>query len=243
MGRKWENIKRSKGKLDQVRGATFSRLAKDIMKAAKEGGPDPEANIRLKAAILNARAENMPNDNIQRAVMRGAGLVEGVRYEEFSYEGYGPGGVAVMVNIVTDNRNRTAGDVRHIFTKNGGAMGETGCVGWMFTKKGIAEIDRSETLISEDDLMMLVLEAGADDLKTTDEHFEITTAPESLDAVMRVLEAAKIPIARGETAMIPTNTVEVAAENEEKLVKLLDLLEEHDDVQNVYSNATFNDEE
>lgn len=243
MGRKWENIKRSKGKLDQERGAVFSRIAKDIMKAAKEGGPDPEANIRLKTAILAAREANMPADNIQRAIRRGAGLEEGIRYEELVYEGYGPGGVAVMMNIMTDNRNRTAGDVRHAFTKAGGALGETGCVGWMFAKKGVVEIDREQTRITEDDLMELVLEAGADDLRTSESHFEIFTAPEALDDVLRALEKAKIPVVRGETAMVPDNTVEVAAEHVEKLARLLDVLEENDDVQNVYTNATFPEEE
>jgi YebC/PmpR family DNA-binding regulatory protein len=243
VGRKWENIKRSKGKLDQERGAVFSRIAKDLMKAAKEGGPDPEANFRLKTAIETARESNMPSDNIQRAIRRGAGLEEGTRYEEFVYEGYGPGGVAIMMNIMTDNRNRTAGDVRFIFTKNGGAMGETGCVGWMFTKKGIIEIDREQTDVTEDDLMMVVLDAGADDIKTAETHFEITTAPESLEAVLRALHAAKIPVVRGETAMIPNTTVEVTGENADKLGRMLDLLEANDDVQNVYSNAQFPDEE
>ncbi|HLN63777.1 MAG TPA: YebC/PmpR family DNA-binding transcriptional regulator [Symbiobacteriaceae bacterium] len=243
MGRKWENIKRSKGKLDQERGAVFSRIAKDLMKAAKEGGPDPEANIRLKTAILAAREANMPNDNIQRAIRRGAGLEDGARYEDLVYEGYGPGGVAVMLNITTDNRNRTAGDVRFIFTKHGGALGETGCVGWMFTKRGVIEIDREQTKIGEDDLMMLVLEAGAEDLKTSEWVYEVFTAPESLDDVLRALESAKIPVASGAIAMVPNNTVEVAPEHEEKLAKMLDLLEEHDDVQNVYSNAVFAEEE
>jgi YebC/PmpR family DNA-binding regulatory protein len=243
VGRKWENIKRSKGKLDQERGAVFSRIAKDLMKAAKEGGPDPEANFRLKTAIESARVANMPNDNITRAIRRGAGLEEGARYEEFFYEGYGPGGVAIMMNIVTDNRNRTAGDVRFIFTKHGGAMGETGCVGWMFTKKGIVEIDREATDVTEDDLMMVVLDAGADDIKTDDSHFEITAAPEALNAVLKALHQAKIPVVRGETAYIPNTTVEVAGETAEKLGKLLDLLEENDDVQNVYSNADFPEDE
>ncbi|HWI66729.1 MAG TPA: YebC/PmpR family DNA-binding transcriptional regulator [Symbiobacteriaceae bacterium] len=243
MGRKWENIKRSKGKLDQERGAVFSRIAKDLMKAAKEGGPDPEANFRLKTAIETARESNMPSDNIQRAIRRGAGLEDGARYEEFVYEGYGPGGVAIMMNIMTDNRNRTAGDVRFIFTKNGGAMGETGCVGWMFTKKGIVEVDREQTDVTEDDLMMIVLDAGADDLKTSESHFEITTPPEALEAVLRALHAAKIPVVRGETAMIPNTTVEVTGENADKLDRMLGLLEENDDVQNVYSNAQFPDEE
>jgi len=243
VGRKWENIKRSKGKLDQERGAIFSRIAKDLMKAAKEGGPDPEANFRLKTAIEAAREANMPADNIHRAIRRGAGLEEGARYEEFTYEGYGPGGVAIMMNIMTDNRNRTAGDVRHIFTKHGGAMGETGCVGWMFTKKGIVEIDREQTDITEDDLMMIVLDAGADDIQTSDSLFEVTTAPESLEAVLRALHAAKVPVVSGETAMFPNTTVEVTGEHADKLGRMLDLLEENDDVQNVYSNARFPDEE
>lgn len=242
MGRKWENIKRSKGKLDQVRGATFSRIAKDILKAAKEGGPDPEANIRLKTAILNARVANMPNDIIHRAILKGSGQLEGARYEEFSYEGYGPGGVAVMMNIMTDNRNRTAADVRHIFTKNGGSLGETGCVGWMFAKKGQVAVDRSQTRVTEDDLLAIVLDAGAEDLNTTESHFEITTAPDDLDAVLRALEQARIPVERGETAMIANTSVAIKGEQAEKLVKLLDLLEEHDDIQNVYSNAEIDDE-
>jgi YebC/PmpR family DNA-binding regulatory protein len=242
VGRKWENIKRSKGKLDQERGAIFSRIAKDLMKAARESGPDPEANFRLKIAILYARDANMPADNIQRAIRRGAGLEEGARIEEFVYEGYGPGGVAVMMNIATDNRNRTAGGVRHAFTKAGGSLGETGCVGWMFTKKGLVDVDREATKVSEDDLMMIVLEAGADDLKTTESHYEITTAPEALDDVLRALEKAGIPVERGETAMVPNTTIEVPDEVAEKLGKMLDVLEELDDVQNVYTNAVFPDE-
>lgn len=243
MGRKWENIKRSKGKLDQARGATFSRVTKDIMKATKEGGPDPEANIRLKTAILNARKVNMPNDNIQRAILKASGQLEGVRFEEIVYEGYGPGGVAITMNAVTDNRNRTAADLRHAFTKHGGGLGETGCVGWMFTKQGVVEIDRSATDITEDDLMMLVLDAGAEDLKTTETHYEITTSPESLDDVLRALESGNVPVERGETAMLPTTLTEVEGENAEKLVKLLDLLEEMEDIQNVYSNAVLPDDE
>jgi YebC/PmpR family DNA-binding regulatory protein len=239
VGRKWENIKRGKAKLDQARGAAFSQVAKDIMKAAREGGPDPEANFRLKVAIETAREVNMPNDNIQRAIQRGAGLVEGIRYEDFDYEGYGPGGVAVMMNISTDNRNRTAAEVRHAFTKAGGAMGETGCVSWMFTKKGVVHIDRSLTKVSEDDLMMLALEAGADDLQADAESFEITTAPEALDGVLRALKNAKIPVASGDTEMVPNNTVELSGEHAEKMFKLLDVLEENDDIQNVYHNAEF----
>jgi YebC/PmpR family DNA-binding regulatory protein len=243
VGRKWENIKRSKGKLDQERGAVFSRIAKDLMKAAREGGADPEANFRLKIAILTARQSNMPSDNIERAIRRGAGLEEGSRIEEFAYEGYGPGGVAVMMNIATDNRNRTAAEVRHAFTKAGGSLGETGCVSWMFTKQGLIDVDRSATKVTEDDLMMIVLDAGADDLKATEDYFEITTAPENLDSVLRALEQAKIPVERGETAMVPNATVEVTGEVAEKLGRMLDVLEENDDIQNVYTNATFPEDE
>jgi YebC/PmpR family DNA-binding regulatory protein len=243
LGRKWENIKRSKGKLDQARGATFSSITKLIMKAAKEMGPDPEANFRLKCAIEDARHSNMPNEIVQRAIRRGSGQEGAERLEELVYEGYGPGGVAVTMNVVTDNRNRTAGDVRSAFTKSGGNLGETGCVGWMFNKKGVVEIDRSRTKIGEDDLMLLVLEAGADDLQAHEDLFEITTEPEALNDVLKALNAAKIPVMRGETALIPTTTVEVSGDNAEKLGKLLDFLEEHDDVQSVYSNAVLPDEE
>jgi YebC/PmpR family DNA-binding regulatory protein len=243
VGRKWENIKRGKAKLDQQRGAVFSRIAKDVMKAAREGGPDPEANIRLKAAVLKAREVNMPSDNVQRAIAKGAGLVEGVRYEHVVYEGYGPGGIAVLLHIVTDNRNRTAADVRSYFTKCGGSLGEAGCVAWMFNRQGVTLIDRARTAVSEDDLLALALEAGADDLRAADDQWELTTAPEALDDVLRALEAASVPMVRAEVDMVPSNTVPIAGENLEKLEKLLGLLEEHDDVQNVYTNAEFPDEE
>lgn len=237
MGRKWENIKRSKAKLDQQRGATFSRITKDIMKAAREGGPDPETNFLLKTAVAAARKANMPNENIQRAIARGAGLDSAGRYEEIVYEGYGPGGVAIMMNIVTDNRNRTASDVRHIFSKHGGSLGETGCVSWMFKKRGVIEVDRAEAGIDEDELMMIALEAGAEDLVTSEEDYEIYTAPEALNQVLKELEAAGVPVEKGEVAMVPTTTVNVSGEDADLLLRLLDLLEDHDDVQNVYTNA------
>ncbi|MFO7274155.1 MAG: YebC/PmpR family DNA-binding transcriptional regulator [Bacillota bacterium] len=237
MGRKWENIKRSKAKLDQQRGATFSRLTKDIMKAAREGGPDPETNYLLKAAVAAARKANMPNENIQRAIARGAGLDTSARYDEIVYEGYGPGGVAIMMNIVTDNRNRTAADVRHIFSKHGGSLGETGCVSWMFKKRGVIEIDRSAVQLGEDDLMVIALDAGAEDLVTEEDSYVIYTAPEGLNQVMKQLEAAGVPVEKGEVAMVPTTTVAVSGEQAEQLLRLLELLEEHDDVQNVYTNA------
>ena len=237
LGRKWENIKRSKAKLDQERGATFSRITKDIMKAAREGGPDPETNFLLKTAVAAARKANMPNENIQRAIARGAGLSGADRYEEIVYEGYGPGGVAIMMNIVTNNRNRTAADVRHLFSKHGGSLGESGCVSWMFQKRGVVELDRSQVPVSEDELMMVALDVGADDLQATEDGYEIYTSPEALNQVLKGLEAAGIPVEKGEIAMIPTTTVSVTGEDADKLLKLLDLLEEHDDIQNVYTNA------
>lgn len=241
MGRKWQNIKYSKGKADQERGAVFSACSKDIMKAVKEGGPDPENNFRLKVAILRARTENMPNENIQRSIDRAMGAGEG-RLEEIVYEGYGPGGVAVMLNIVTDNRNRTAADVRHAFTKAGGALGETGCVGWMFTKRGHVIIDRSQTKATEDEVMMVALEAGADDVITDEDSYEILSTPEALNEVLKALEAAKIPVETGETALIPSTHTEIAGDNAEKLIKMLDVLESNDDVQSVYHNAELPEE-
>lgn len=241
MGRKWQNIKYSKGKADQERGAVFSACSKDIMKAVKDGGPDPEANFRLKVAIQRARTENMPGDNIQRSIDRAMGAGEG-RLEETVYEGYGPGGVAVLLNIVTDNRNRTAADVRHAFTKGGGALGETGCVGWMFARRGQVIIDRSRTKATEDDVMMVALEAGADDVIADEETFEILTAPEALNEVLKALEAAKIPVESGETAMIPSTYTAIEGDNAEKLMKMLDVLESHDDIQSVYHNAELPEE-
>jgi YebC/PmpR family DNA-binding regulatory protein len=241
VGRKWQNIKYSKGKADHERGAVFSACSKDIMKAAKDGGPDPEANFRLKVAIQRARTENMPNENIQRSIDRAMGAGEG-RLEEVVYEGYGPGGVAVMLNIVTDNRNRTAADVRHAFTKGGGALGETGCVGWMFARRGQVIIDRSQTKATEDDVMMVALDAGADDVIADAETFEILTAPEALNEVLKALEAAKIPVESGETAMIPSTYTAIEGENAEKLMRMLEVLESHDDIQSVYHNAELPEE-
>ncbi len=242
MGRKWENIKRSKSKLDQQRGATFSRITKDIMKAAREGGPDPNTNFLLKTAVAAARKANMPNENIQRAIARGAGLDSAERFEEIVYEGYGPGGVAIMMNIVTDNRNRTAGEVRHIFSKHGGSLGETGCVGWMFNKRGVIEVDRTQSQIDEDDLMLIALDAGAEDVVTAEDTYEIYTAPETLNQVLKELEAAGVPVEKGEVAMVPTTTVAVSGEEADQLLRMLELLEEHDDIQNVYTNADIGEE-
>lgn len=233
---KWATIKRAKSKIDAQRGKEFSRLAKDIMSAARQGGGNPDANLRLRIAILKARAANMPADNIQRAIAKATGQLEGARVEEIVYEGYGPGGVAIMMEIATDNRNRTAADVRAFFNKYGGNLGETGSVSWMFDKKGVVRIDRTQTPVTEDDLLALALEAGAEDLRTDPDSFEIITAPEDLDAVLGAVEAAQIPVDEAENQLIPKTTVQVSGETAEKLFKLLDALEEHDDVQNVYAN-------
>ena len=239
MGRKWENIKRSKAKLDQQRGATFSRITEDMVeRPPREGGPDPESNFLLKAALAETtRKATCPTRTSSGPSPGGPAWTSAERLEEIVYEGYGPGGVAIMMNIVTDNRNRTAGEVRHIFSKHGGSLGETGCVGWMFRKRGVIEIDRSETQIGEDDLMMIALDAGADDLVTTEEAYEIYTPPESLNQVLKELEAAGVPVEKGEIAMVPTTTVNVTGEAADQLLRLLELLEDHDDVQNVYTNA------
>lgn len=240
---KWAQIKRSKAKIDAQRGKLFSRLSKDIMSAVRQAGPNPDGNLRLKIAIQNAKDANMPAENIQRAILKASGQLEGARMEEAIYEGYGPGGVAIMMEIATDNRNRTAADVRAYFNKLGGNLGETGSVGWMFDKKGVVAIDRSQTRVTEDDLLAAVLEAGAEDIRTSDDRFEVICAPEDLEAVLKALEAAGIPVDEAGTQMLPQTTVTVAGETAQRLVRLLEALEDLDDVQNVYSNADFPDGE
>ena len=240
---KWANIKRTKAKVDAERGKAFSRVAKDIIAAARHGGGNPEANIRLKNAVLKAREVNMPADTIKRAIDKGTGNLPGVRYEEAVYEGYGPAGVAVLLEIMTDNRNRTAGEIRHIFSKHGGNLGESGSVGWMFAKKGVITIDRETNGIGEDDLMLVVLDAGADDMVTSPETFEVITSAEALDGVLEALEKAGVTTESGEVRMVPSTTVEVRGDDARKLLKLVDLLEEHDDVQNVWVNFDIPEDE
>lgn len=240
---KWANIKRTKAKVDAERGKAFSRVAKDIIAAARHGGGNPEANIRLKNAVLKAREVNMPADTIKRAIDKGTGNLPGVRYEEAVYEGYGPAGVAVLLEIMTDNRNRTAGEIRHIFSKHGGNLGESGSVGWMFAKKGVITIDRETNRIGEDDLMLVVLDAGADDMVTSPDTFEVITSAEALDGVLEALEKAGVTTESGEVRMVPSTTVEVRGDDARKLLKLVDLLEEHDDVQNVWVNFDIPEDE
>ncbi|ABO50186.1 protein of unknown function DUF28 [Desulforamulus reducens MI-1] len=233
---KWSTIKRKKAKIDSQRGKVFTKLSKEIIIAARNGGADPNGNMRLKAAIEKAKIANIPNDNIQRAIQKGAGGGDGANFEEFSYEGYGPGGIAILLNVATDNRNRTAGEVRHILSKHGGNLGETGCVNWMFDEKGIIIIDRSEVNMSEDDIMLAALEAGAEDVKVEDDSFEISTAPEDLQSVKTALIDQGIPVADADTTMVPQTTVKLQGEDAEKMNKMIELLEDNDDIQEVFTN-------
>ncbi|MDK2823837.1 MAG: hypothetical protein PWQ67_2356 [Clostridia bacterium] len=240
---KWANIKHRKSKQDAQKGKMFTKLAREIIVAAKQGGGDPNGNFRLRIAIEKAKSANMPNENINRAIQKGVGGGEGDNYEEVVYEGYGPGGVAITLNIMTDNRNRTAGDIRHLFSKYGGNMGETGCVSWMFNKKGYLTINKENLDINEDDLLLVGLEVGAEDIKVEDDIIEIITNPDDFEEVKTNLEQQGIQFAEAEISMIPQNTVEINdLEQAKKLMKLMDAFEEHDDVQNVYANYDIPDE-
>lgn len=238
---KWHNIQAKKGKADAKRGKIFTKIGKELIIAAKDGGANPDTNSKLRDVIAKARANNMPQDTIQRAVKKGAGELDGVNYEEMTYEGYGPNGVAFVVSTLTDNKNRTAGNVRAAFSKNGGNLGETGCVGWMFQSKGQIVIERKEDM-DEDEIMMLALDAGAEDFEASDEVFEITTNPEDFSEVREKLEAEGFEFLSAEVTMIPDNTIEISMERASGLQKLIDKLEDDDDVQNVYHNAEFPEE-
>ncbi len=238
---KWSTIKRKKGAIDAKRGKIFTRLIKEITVAARTGGGDPDGNPRLRSAILSAKTENMPKENIARAIKKGTGEIAGEIYEEILYEGYGPGGVAVLVECMTDNRNRTVADIRHYFSKSNGNLGESGCVAWMFDKKGLIQVDKSST--TEEDLLDLALEAGAEDVVEEENEFQVITTPDSFDEVREALENAEVKILEASVSMIPKNTVEVTEEKPAKaLLKLLESLEDHDDVQNVHSNFDIDDE-
>jgi len=232
---KWATIKRKKGKLDAERGKVFTRHIKEITIAAREGGGDQEGNPRLRTAIAGAKASNMPADNIKRAIMKGTGELPGVVYESMVYEGYGPGGVALYMEVLTDNRNRTVGEVRHYLTKYGGNLGENGCVAWMFHKKGVITVDLEAS--DEDTLMEVAMDNGAEDFASDSGSYEIITGPEDLEAVREAIEAKGIAIAEAEITMQPETSVKLEKENEaSSMLKLYDLLEDHDDVQKVYSN-------
>jgi YebC/PmpR family DNA-binding regulatory protein len=230
---KWSTIKHKKGAADAKRGKVFTKIIKEISVAAKLGGGDPAANPRLRTAIDKAKAENMPKDNIERAIKKGTGGMEGVIYEEIVYEGYGPGGVAVLVDCMTDNRNRTVSEVRSVFTKCNGSMGETGCVGWLFDKKGLLVFSKN---IDFDSLFEAAIEAGAADVSDEEEQFEVTTDPSSFMDVKEALEKAGFTPDSAEVTMIPQTMIKLEGKNAENMLKLMDRLEDNDDVQNVYAN-------
>ena len=231
---KWATIRRKKAKVDAQRGKIFTRLIKELMIAAREGGGDESANARLRTAIAAAKAANMPVANIDRAIKRGTGELDGVNYEEVTYEGYGPGGVALLIEVVTDNRNRTVADVRHSLSKHGGNLGESGCVAWMFEKRGMIVVNAEG--VDEEELMLLALDAGADDMKAEENAYEVISAPEDFEAVKNTLESNGVVIDSAEITMLPKNTVKVEGARAEKVLKLIDILEEHDDIQDVYAN-------
>jgi YebC/PmpR family DNA-binding regulatory protein len=232
---KWATIKRKKAALDAKKGKIFTKLIKEITIAARQGGGDPAGNPRLRLAIDNAKAENMPAENIERAIKKATGELEAVTYHELTYEGYGPAGVAMLVEVATDNKNRTVAEVRHIFSKHGGSLGETGSVAWMFERKGVITLPKQDK--SEDDILAIVLDAGADDLQTEEEFYEITTSVENFEAVRKALQENNLKVDNASLQWIAKNTIEVKGEEAEKVMKLIEALEDCDDVQNVYSNA------
>ncbi len=232
---KWASIKHKKSANDARRGKIFTKLIKEITVAARLGGGDPASNPRLRAAILAAKAENMPKENIERGIKKGTGELEGVNYEESIYEGYGPGGAAVLVESLSDNKNRSVAEIRHIFSKNGGNLGAAGCVAWMFKKKGYLAIER--TAVSEEALMEKALEAGAEDVREEGDVYEVITAPEDFEAVKVALDELKVPYVSAEITMLPQNTTELTGKEAEQMVRLMEMLEDCDDVQKVYTNA------
>ena len=239
---KWAGIKHKKAVVDAKRGKAFSKLSKEISVAAKIGGGNPDMNPRLRMAVDNAKGLNMPGDNIKRAIQKGTGELPGAVYEETFYEGYGPAGVDIMLEVMTDNKNRTVGEIRHILTKHNGNMGETGCVGWMFDKKGYILVNKSAG--DEDTIMSIALDAGAEEFKNDpeEENYEIITAPEDYNSVKEFLEQKDIPLNLAEITMIPQNYIKLESKDAGKMLKLMDLLEDHDDVQNVYANFDIPDD-
>ena len=238
---KWHSIKHKKAATDAKRGKMFTKLIKEITVAARMGGGDQESNARLRKAISDAKGMNMPQDNIKRAVMKGTGELAGVAIEETVYEGYGPGGVAVMVEVLSDNRNRTVGELRHVFDKYGGNLGENGCVAWMFTKRGYILVPTQG--LDEEDAMNVAIEAGADDFSTQGDKYEIMTAPESFHGVLAELKGKGIEPTTAEVSMVPQNYVKLEGKPARQMVKLMDALEDHDDVQNVHANFDIEESE
>ena len=241
---KWHNIQQKKGKSDAARASIFTKIGREIAVAVKQGGADPDSNSKLRDAIAKAKSNNMPNDNIARSIKKASGELGSINYEEMTYEGYGVGGTAFIVEALTDNKNRTAGDVRHLFDKYGGSMGATGCVSFMFKRKGVITVSKAD--ISEDDLMMAALDAGAEDiLSEDDEVFEVLTSPADFDSVRSALDAAGVKMLSAEVTMIPENEVTPDEAQQTTLLKMIEKMEELDDVQNIYHNAviTIGDEE
>ena len=238
---KWHNIRLRKGKMDAERGAKFTKLVREIIVAAKQGGGNPDANLRLRLAIQKARENSLPQDKIKNAIQRGTGEIEGVHYEEILYEGYGPGGVAILVECATDNRNRTVADIRSMFNRNGGRLGESGSVSYLFNPiTGLISVSRDVT--DEDTLISVALEAGAEDVKPADDTFEVYTGPGDLERVSDALQAAGIKILSAETTMLPQTTVRVEGKEAQQVIRLVEALEDHDDVQKVYANFDIPDE-
>ncbi len=237
---KWATIKRKKGALDAKRGRIFTKLIRELMVTSRAGGSDPSGNPRLRLAIDTARSQNMPNDNIERAIKKGAGELEGATYEEVTYEGYGVSGVAILIEVMTDNKNRTVAEVRNILNKNGGSMAETGSVSWVFERKGVLHLEKAKA--TEEQLMEIALDAGADDIEDQGEVWSLTTPKESFAAVKDALEKAKLPLTHSELAMVPKNTVALGEVEAAKMLKLMEALEDCDDVQHVYANFDIPDE-
>jgi YebC/PmpR family DNA-binding regulatory protein len=238
---KWASIKHKKAAQDAKRGKIFTKIIRELSVAARMGGGDPDTNPRLRKAVSDAKAVNMPADNIKRAIMKGTGELEGVAYDEITYEGYGPGGVAILLEVLTDNRNRTVSELRHIFSRNGGNIGESGCVAWMFKRKGYLVVEQSQA--SEDALLDVILEAGAEDLKEDGSNYEIFTPPDKYEDVVEALESGNIEIAASNLGQIPQNYVKLEGKQAQQLLRLMEELEDHDDVQNVWANFDIDEEE
>ncbi len=238
---KWHSIKHKKAAVDAKRGKIFTRLIRELQIAAREGGGDPEKNARLRKAIQDAKAANMPKDNIEKAIKRGTGEIEGANYEEVKYEGYGPGGVAVYIEAVTDNRNRTVAEIRHIFSKHGGNLGESGCVAWMFHRKGFLVFEKDK--IDEEKLMEVAINAGAEDIQEEESTLTVYTAPEDFENVFNAIKESGIPYEEAKIGLIPQTYVKLSGKQATQMLKLMEVLEEHDDIQNVWANFDISDEE
>jgi YebC/PmpR family DNA-binding regulatory protein len=237
---KWSSIKHKKGAADAKRGKIFTKLIKEITVAARMGGGDPEGNPRLRTAIAAAKAENMPKENIERGIKKGTGELEGVNYEEASYEGYGPGGSAVLVDCLTDNKNRSVADIKHIFERHGGNLGEPGCVAWIFEQRGLIVLEKDQ--VDEEQLIDLALEAGAEDVKEEETEFEVVTAPSDFEPVKKAIDDAQLPYTMAEVTKIPKNTVKVEGKKAQQMINLMQALEDHDDVSHVYANFDIADD-